>query len=95
MVHSFLNLPLMYLIRLERLRSSSLLCILRICVVDGTFPASSRALSILVRYSMLKASVCFFNTFLPEYADHIPVVSYVSSALGVNCGNWRCIWVSC
>ena len=87
MVPGLLNLPLMYLIHLSRVISSSLLCILRICVAAGTLPASSRALAILVRYSMLRASDWVFATLLPEYADRSPDIFSVSLTLGVTFGN--------
>ena len=92
-VPGFLNLPLMYLIHLDIVQNSSILCILRICVAAGTFPASYRTLAILVRYSILRASAWLFDTFLPEYANRIPVVISVSLILDVMCVNWRCNWV--
>ena len=95
MVTDFLNLTLIYMIRLARVRYSYLLCILRTCVAAGPFPASSRASARLVRYLMLRSSALFFATSLPEYADWSPVVIYVSLALGVACRNWRYIWVGC
>ena len=56
MVPGFLNLTLIRLIRLDRVRSSSPLYIFRICVATGHLPASSRASVILLRYSMPRAS---------------------------------------
>ena len=87
LVSGFLNFHFMYLIRLVRLRYYSLLCILRICVAAGTLPTSSMSLFILVWYSMLRASSWFFATFLPKYADPIPVVIYVSLTICVTCEN--------
>ena len=55
MVPDLLNLSLVYLIYLARVRSS-LLCIFRICVAAGPLPTSYRALSILVRYAFLSAA---------------------------------------
>ena len=58
-VTGLLNLLSMYLIHIAMVRSSSILCTLRICVAAGTLPASSRASAILVQYSMLRASAWF------------------------------------
>ena len=80
----------MYLIILDRVRSSSLLSILCICMPAGPLLASSRVLSSLVQYLMIRDSSCFFATFLPEYADLIPVVISFSLSLGVMCGNFHC-----
>ena len=83
MVPGFLNFPLMYLIRLSRVQSYSLLQILLACVASGPLNASSMASARLVRYSMLKASACFFATCIPEYFDWIPVIIFVSLKLSV------------
>ena len=56
MVPGFLNLPSMFFIRLDRVRSSSILFIFNTRVAAGTFPASSSASSKLVRYLMLRTS---------------------------------------
>ena len=48
-------------------------------------PASSKALTVLVRYLVLRDSAWFFSTLLPEYAYWIPVVIYASFMLGVTC----------
>ena len=94
MLSGFLNFPLIYFTRLDRLWSSSIFCIFHTCMAAGSFPASSSALARLARYSMLRASVWFFSAFLPEYADWVPVVIYVLLTLDVACGNWHCGWVS-
>ena len=72
---------------MARVHNSSLLCMLRTCVADGPFPASSSALSRLVRYSMLRFSASFFADFFPEYSGRSPVIVYFSLAFDVTCGN--------
>ena len=86
-VPGFLNLPLIYLILLDRVQYYSILCILRICVADGPLPNSYRASARLVRYLMLISSAWFFSTFLTDYADRSPVVFSVSLTLVVTCVN--------
>ena len=80
-VPGFLNLPSMYLILMHGVLYSSLVWILRTCVDDGTFPASSSALERLVRYSILRASTWIFANFFLEYTDRSPVIFYVSLML--------------
>ena len=92
MIPGFLNFPFMYCIRLARLRSYSLLRILRTCMAAGSFPTSYIVSAMLVQYSMLRVSAWFF---LPEYSYGIPVIISVLLALYVTCENLRCIWVSC
>ena len=77
----------MYLIRLAKVQSYSVLFILRICVAAGLLPASSSVLARLLQHSMLRASAFFFDNFLPEYADLCPVVISLSMMLGVTYGN--------
>ena len=74
-------------IRLDRVLSSSLLCIFRICMTAGPLRASSGSSAILVQYSMLRFSACFFATFPHKYADRSRVLISISLMLGVTCGN--------
>ena len=87
MVPDLLNLLSIYLICLSRVRSSSLLGILCICVAAGILPASSRASARLVQYLMLRASAYCFSTFHPDYTGQSPVVISISLTLHVTCGN--------
>ena len=73
MVPVFLNLTLMYFIRLTRVRSPSLIFILLICVAAETLPVSYRSSTRLLQYSMLRSPVWFFTALLPEYSDQTPV----------------------
>ena len=87
MVPGSLKLTSIYLICMDRFRSSSTLSVLHICVYAGPLPASSRAFSRLVQYSMLRASGWFLKTFLPEYAYWSPVVIFFVLVLCVTCQN--------
>ena len=56
LVPGFPNFPLVYYICLDRVRSSSLICIFLICVAAELLPDSSSVSERLVRYSMLGTS---------------------------------------
>ena len=58
-VPGFLNLTSVYFNRLDRVRSSSLLCIFYTCRDVGPFPDSYSALARLMRYLMLSSSAWF------------------------------------
>ena len=91
-VPDFPNLPLMYLIRLDKVRSSFYHCILRTCVAAGPLPASLRVSEILVQYLMLRDSEWFCVVFLPAYANRSPVIIYTSSTSDATCGNFHSSW---
>ena len=93
-VLNFLNLTLMYLISLSRVRSSSHHCILNIYTAYGTLPASSRELMGLIHYLMLKSSAWLFVILPPEYSDWIRVIISIPLKSDVICGNYRCSWAS-
>ena len=58
-----------------------------ISVDAGPLTVSSRASTILVRYSMIRDSDRFFATSIHKYADWRHAVSSVSLTLGVTCEN--------
>ena len=94
LVPDVMDLPLIYLIRQFRVRSTSWLCMLCTCMAAGTLPDPLRSSERLVWYSMLRASAWLFDTLIPEYTDQSPVVISASLVLDVTCGNFHCSWVS-